>query len=155
MAPTSRKHLMKMLAAVLLLVCAPVAAQAADNFTFTTTGKTVDGVRVPAQGASFQGAQVTSFSTDVAYADGKKETVGGKCAVWKNPPNAQFDQSGVCTSPSLYTMQYSCQPDQAKIGLECWGYLIGAAEGRYKGRTGLVTYHSSAKGIAGVGRWND
>lgn len=144
---------MRQLAAALLLLCAPVAAQAADNFTFTNTTKMIDGVRVPAQGADFRGARVFSFSTDVVYANGQKETVSGKCSGWKNPPGAQFDQSGVCASPGAYTMQYSCQPEAGKNEGNCWGYLVG--EGRFKGRTGLVTYRSSASGNTGVGRWND
>ena len=146
---------MKQIAAALLLLSTPFAAHAAENFTFTTTTKGIDAVRAPLQGPSFQGAQVFTFATEVVYADGRKEPINGKCGGWKNPPNAQFDQSGVCVSPGNYTMQWSCQPDPGKNEADCWGHLIGAPDGRYKGRTGLVTYRSGAKGIVGVGRWND
>jgi hypothetical protein len=147
--------MMKRFAAALLLLCAPAAAHAADNFTFSGMTKGIDGVRAPAQGAQFLGAQVFSYSTDVVYANGQKETITGKCGGWKNPPGAQFDQSGVCNSPGNYTMQYSCQPETGKPGANCWGYLVGAPEGRYKGRTGLVTYRNADGGNVGVGRWND
>lgn len=146
---------MKRLVAALLFLCAPVAAHAADTFTFSTVNKPIDGVRVPLQGPSFQGAQVFGFTTDVTYGDGRKESVTGKCGGWKNPPGAQFDQSGVCVSPKNYTMRYSCQPEPAKNVSNCWGYLEAAPESAFKGRTGLVTYRTTAQGVVGVGRWND
>jgi hypothetical protein len=146
---------MRRLAAALLLLCAPVAAHAADNFTFSTVNKPIEGVRVPLQGQSFQGAQVFSFTSDVTYADGHKESIAGKCGGWKNPPGAQFDQSGACVAPKNYTMQYSCQPETGKNASNCWGYLVGAPEGAFKGRTGVLAYRTTATGVIGVGRWND
>jgi hypothetical protein len=146
---------MKRLLTALIFLCTPVAAHAADNFTFTTTNKTNDGVRAPLQGPNFQGAQVFTFVDDVVYADGRKESVTGKCGGWKNPPGAQFDQSGVCVSPKNYTLRYSCQPETGKTVSNCWGYLEGAPESVFKGRTGLVTYRTTPTGVVGVGRWND
>jgi hypothetical protein len=143
--------IMKRLAAALLLLCAPVAAHAADNFTFTTTAKAIDGVRVPATGPSFGGARVFNFSSDTVYADGHKETTGGKCSDWRNPPGAQFPQSGVCNSPQ-YDVQYSCGAPDAN-GANCWGLLTGK-DGKYKGRTAVIAYRSTTTSI-GVGRWND
>lgn len=147
---------MRLLAAALVLAIAPVAAHAADNFTFVTTGKPIAGVRTPAQGPTFQGAQVTDSSAEVTYADGRKETVTAKCAAWTNPPGSQFVQSGVCSSPNGYEQNFSCAPRQApKQGLNCWGILHGTPGGRYNGRTGLLTYTQGPEGLYGVGRWDD
>jgi len=146
---------MKRLCAALLFLCAPAAAHAADTFTFTTVNKFVDGVRVPQQGPSFLGAQVFSFDTETVYADGHKDKQLGKCSGWKNPPGAQFDQSGVCTSPKNYTLRYSCQPEAGKNVSNCWGYLEAAPESPFKGRTGVIAYRTTANGVVGVGRWND
>ncbi|HEY2751577.1 hypothetical protein [Phenylobacterium sp.] len=144
---------MKALTIALLLAAAPFAAHAADDFTFVTTGKVVDGIRVPAEGAAFQGVQVTTYTAQVTYLNGKKETAEGKCGAWRNPPGAQFPTTGICVVPHVYEQQYSCQPEGTAAS-NCWGYLRGLPDGPWAGRTGLITYHSDAKGLSGVGRWN-
>ena len=146
---------MKRLCAALLLLCAPLAAHAADDFTFSTVNKGIDGVRVPLQGSSFGGAQVFSFISDTVYADGHKDSIPGKCSGWRNPPGAQFEQSGVCVAPKAYTLRYSCQSEAGKNVSNCWGYLEAAPESAFKGRTGVLAYRTTATGVVGVGRWND
>ena len=96
---------------------------------------------------------MNNTKAQVVYADGRKATVTAKCAAWRNPPNAQFNQSGVCFSQD-YEQNYSCQPRDGKPGVNCWGLLRGT-NGAYKGRTGLITYTSGPEGLEGVGRWSD
>jgi hypothetical protein len=150
---TTLKTLTWMIAAA-VLATAPAAAHAAvETFTFKTTGTTIDAVRVPATGAAFQGVAMNNTKAEVTYADGRKETVTAKCAAWRNPPNAQFSQSGVCVSRD-YEQNYSCQPRDGKAGVNCWGLLRGT-NGAYKGRTGLIAYTNGPEGLEGLGRWGD
>jgi hypothetical protein len=145
---------MKIIAAALLLTVAPLTAHAAENFTFKTTGTAIDGLRSPATGASFQGVQMQNTQADVTFAGGRKSNPKAKCASWRNPPNAQFPQSGICVSAE-YEQNYSCQPrGEGKPGVNCWGLLRGTA-GAYAGKTGVVAYTSGPEGTEGVGRWND
>lgn len=144
---------MKTIIIAAVLAVAPMAAHAADSFTFVTTGKAIDGVRVPSQGPNFEGAQITTFSVDVTYGDGHKDTATGKCSAWRNPPGSRFEISGVCVAPGAYEQQYSCKITP-KNEQDCWGALMGTG-GRFAGRTGLVTYHSAPNRLAGEGQWND
>lgn len=146
------KTSMKSIIAATALAIAPAAANAAENFTFRTTGTPIDNVRVPATGPNFQGVGMTNSKAEVVYASGRKDTVTAKCAVWRNPPNAQFNQSGVCVSQD-YEQNYSCQPREGKQGANCWGLLRGT-NGVFKGRTGVIAYTSGPEGLEGVGRWD-
>lgn len=143
---------MKTLAFVMALAIAPCAANAAENFTFKTTGTAIDSVRVPAEGANFQGVQVTNSRAEVTYASGRRDSVTAKCATWRNPPGAQFPQSGICVSEN-YDQNFSCQPRPEKTGANCWGLLTGT-KGEWKGRTGVVSYTNGPEGLEGSGRWN-
>lgn len=129
------------------------AAGAAENFTFESTAKAIDGVRVPLTGNPYQGARVFSISSSTTYGDGHKEVTAGKCANWANAPSAQFPQSGVCSVADVYTLRYSCAP-AAEMPTEsnCWGLLEGVG-GRFKGRTGVIAYRSNSTGSVGVGTW--
>lgn len=138
--------------AAMALAVAPLAAHA-ENFSFKTTGTATDQLRVPATGADYQGVAMNNTKAEVTYENGKKETVTAKCAAWRNPPNAQFPQSGICVSQN-YEQNYSCQPRPEKAGQNCWGLLRGT-NGAYKGRTGVITYTNGPEGLQGVGRWND
>jgi len=137
----------------LLALGQPAAAKAAETFTFKTVAHgTPDGVRLPAAGPTFQGGRVFGFSSDTTYADGHKETTVGKCSSWTNPPGSAFQVTGVCEAAE-YTIRFTCgtaadNPAEAN----CWGYLEGQA-GRYKGRTGLITYRSGTVS-EGVGLWH-
>lgn len=141
------------LAALAAASLAASAANAAENFTFKTVGTPIDALRVPATGANFQGVAMNNTKAEVVYADGRKVTVTAKCAGWRNPPNAQFNQSGICVSQE-YEQNYSCQPREGKPGANCWGLLRGTG-GAYKGRTGVITYTNGPEGLEGVGRWSD
>lgn len=143
---------MRTIAIAMLVACAPLAAHAAETFTFSSTAKAIDGVRVPATGPQFAGGRVFGITTDDAFADGRKETANGKCASWTNPPTAQFPQTGVCTFGDLYSLQFSCAAAEASGEANCWGLLIGTG-GRYAGKTGVISYRS-AQVIHGVGQWN-
>ena len=59
---------MKTLVFVMALAIAPCAANAAENFTFKTTGTAIDSIRVPAEGANYQGVQMTNSRAEVTYA---------------------------------------------------------------------------------------
>ena len=143
---------MKLLIAALLLASAPFAANAAETFTFNSTVKAIDGVRVPATGPQFGGGRVFSIATDTTYADSHKDATSGKCASWTNPPGSQFPQSGVCTYGD-YTVQFSCAaPTDASGEANCWGLLEGAG-GRFKGKSGVISYRS-AQTVHGTGQWN-
>jgi hypothetical protein len=128
------------------------SAASAQNFSFKTTGTPIDNLRVPATGADFQGVAMNNTKAEVTYADGRKETVTAKCAAWRNPPNSQFNQSGICVSQN-YEQNYSCQPRAGKQGANCWGLLRGT-NGAYKGRTGVITYTNGPEGLEGVGLWS-
>jgi hypothetical protein len=144
---------MKTFAIALLVACAPLAAHAAETFTFSSAAKAFNGVRVPATGPEFAGGRIFDITTDDAFADGHKETAAGKCAGWTNPPGSQFPQTGVCSFGELYSLQYSCAAGDAPSGeANCWGLLVGTG-GRYKGKTGVISYRS-AQVIHGVGQWN-
>ena len=83
---------MKRLLLACLIAAAPLAAHASETFTFTTSAKMIDGVRVPATpaaGMPFQGARVFSITTITTYADGHKDTTNGKCGEWRNPPSSR------------------------------------------------------------------
>jgi hypothetical protein len=142
----------KSLAFSLLLVCSPATAhtgRTAEDFTFTGTEKAIEG-----DAGSGSTAVVTSFSTNLEYGDGHRESASGKCTVSKNPPGAAFGLSGVCVAPGVYTMEFHCQAAVGEAEVNCWGSLTGAPESHHNGLTGLVTYQTGPEGVAGVGRWN-
>ena len=95
---------------------------------------------------------MNNSKAEVTYADGHKDTVSAKCAVWANPANSQFAQSGVCVSQD-YEQNFSCQPRSGKPGQNCWGLLTGT-NGAFKGRSGVIAYTSGPEGLFGVGRWD-
>jgi hypothetical protein len=132
----------------LLLVALPLTAQAAEFFTFTTTEKAVEASPV-AQASAGSAARVTTFSTNLEYGDGHRETATGRCSAWASPRGAAFDQTGECVAPGAFTLEFHCR------GANCWGALTGALDGHHNGLNGLVTYQNNAEGISGVGRWND
>ncbi len=139
-------------AATLAALLAVTPAMAAENFTFTSTVKAGDGVRVPPTGPAFQGGRVFSIATETSYAD-RKETTASKCASWTNAPGSAFPQSGVCSVADLYTVRFSCAPASDKpTEANCWGLLEGVG-GRFKGRTGVIAYRNST-GSIGVRTWN-
>ncbi len=139
-------------AACLATLLAATTASAAENFSFDSTAKGIDGVRVPATGNPFQGARVFSISTTTTYADARKEVTVGKCGSWVNAPGSMFPQSGICAFEQ-YTVRFSCAPaSDASAESNCWGLLEGVG-GRLQGRTGVIAYRSNATGSVGVGSW--
>lgn len=142
------------LAAGLLL--APGVAGAAENFTFESTLKQVDGLRVPATGSPFQGARVFTLSNTATFADGRKATTTGKCASWTAAAASGFSSTGVCAAPDVYEMRFNCSPAKDKEGeSDCWGSLAFVG-GPAKGRTGVVTFrrNSDSTRFVGVGTQN-
>jgi hypothetical protein len=143
-----------MLAIALLL--APGAAGAAENFTFESALKQIDGLRLPATGSPFQGARVFSLSNTVTFADGRKATTSGKCSSWTAAPGSTFSSTGVCVVPDVYNLRFNCSPAADKEGeSDCWGgleFLGGPA----KGRTGSVAFRRSSDStrFVGVGTQN-
>ena len=147
---------MKRFLAALALVCAPVAAQA-ETFTFRTTSTPIDRVMWPASTGLPVGASIFNSTSVTTYADGKVSTTKGKCTNWGTPPGSQFFLAGACTygdaSGELYTVQFNCQTTGKPQESDCWGRLTGVG-GAFKGRTGLIAFHSGGKG-GGAGLWND
>jgi hypothetical protein len=143
-----------LLIAVLLL--APATAGAAENFTFESTLKQTDGLRVPGTGSPFQGSRVFSLSNTVTFADGRKATTTGKCASWTAAAGSAFSSTGICAVPEVYNLRFNCSPAADKEGeSDCWGgleFLGGPA----KGRTGVVTFRRSSDStrFVGVGSQN-
>lgn len=138
------------------LLLTPVTAGAAENFTFESTLKLVDSLRVPATGSPFQGARVFSLSNTATFADGRKATTTGKCASWTAGPGSGFTSTGVCASPDTYNLRFDCSPAADKPDeSDCWGRLE-FLDGPAKGRTGVVAFRRNADStrFVGVGTQN-
>lgn len=138
-------------AACVAMLLGATAASAAENFTFESALKLIDGVRVPLTGSPFQGARVFSISNTTTFAAGRKATTNGKCSSWTAPAGSMFISTGVCAVPDAYTLRYSCSAAVDKSGeSDCWGLLefIGEAG---KGRTGVVAFRRSADSTRFVG----
>ena len=138
-------------AACVAMLLGATTASAAENFTFETTLKLIDGVRVPLTGSPFQGARVFSISNTTTFAAGRKATTNGKCSSWTAPAGSMFISTGVCAVPDAYTLRYSCSAAVDKSGeSDCWGLLefIGEAG---KGRTGVVAFRRSSDSTRFVG----
>jgi hypothetical protein len=152
---------MKRLCAALLILCAPVAAQASEAFTFVNTNTgAVDQVSLrPANpDGRASGASVYAIHTVTTLADGKKVESNGRCANWLLPPDNQFGQNGVCefkdAAGPLYESRFTCAaPTKGATGIDCWGSLIGTG-GPWKGRTGAFTLHTAQNATPGEGHWN-
>ncbi|WP_293677117.1 hypothetical protein [uncultured Phenylobacterium sp.] len=139
------------------LLCAPGAASAAENFTFESTLKLIDSVRVPATGSPFEGARVFSISNTTTFADGRKGTTTGKCSTWTAPAGSMFTATGVCAlAPNDYTARFNCSPAANTDGeSDCWG-LLEVVSGPAKGRTGVIAFRRSSDStrFVGVGTQN-
>jgi hypothetical protein len=143
-------------AACLGLLLAPTAAYAAENFTFDTALKLIDGVRVPATGSPFQGGRVFSFSNTTTFAGGRKATTTGKCSSWTAAAGSMFTSTGVCAVPDAYTLRFSCSPAADKPAeSDCWG-LLEMLGPDAKGHTGVVAFRRSddSTRFVGVGTQN-
>lgn len=135
---------------------APETAGAAENFTFESALKQIDGLRVPATGSPFQGARVFSVSNTTIFASGRKATTTGKCSSWTAPAGSGFSSTGICLSPDAYSLRFNCAPATDKEGeSDCWGRLelVGGTTG---GRTGVVAFRRNADStrFTGVGAQN-
>ena len=138
-------------AACLAALLGATAAAAAENFTFESALKLIDGVRVPLTGSPFQGSRVFSFSTTVTAADGRKIASSGKCSSWTAAPGSMFTSTGVCAVPDAYTLRYSCSAALDKSGeSDCWGLVEFIGEGD-KGRTGVIAFRRSSDSTRFVG----
>ncbi len=138
------------------MLLAPSAAAAAENFTFESALKQIDGLRVPATGSPFQGARVFSISNTVTFASGRKGATTGKCASWTAPPGSGFSSQGVCAAPDAYNLRFSCSPAANSDGeSDCWG-LLEFVGGPAKGHTGVVAFRRSSDStrFVGVGTQN-
>ena len=143
-----------LLGAALLL--APATAGAAENFTFESALKQIDGLRVPASGSPFQGARVFSVNNTVTFADGRKATTSGKCSSWTAAQGSMFSSTGVCAVPDVYNLRFNCSPAANTDGeSDCWGSLEFLG-GPAKGRTGVVAFRRSGDStrFVGVGTQN-
>ena len=139
------------LAACLAVLLGATAASAAENFTFETALKLIDGVRVPPTGSPFQGARVFSFSNTTTFADGRKAASSGKCSSWTAAPGTAFISTGVCAVPDAYTLRYNCAAAADKSGeSDCWGLLELISEAA-KGQTGVIAFRRSADSTRFVG----
>jgi len=140
----------------LAVLLGPAAACAAENFTFETALKLIDGVRVPAAGSPFQGGRVFSFSNTTTFAGGRKATTTGKCSSWTAPAGSTFNSTGVCAVPDAYTLRFSCSPAADKAGeSDCWGLLESLGPDA-KDHTGVVAFRRSddSTRFVGVGTQN-
>ena len=146
------------LAAVLgaAMLLAPATAGAAENFTFESALKQIDGLRAPATGNPFQGARVFSISNTATFADGRKATTSGKCSSWTAASGSIFSSTGVCAVPDVYNLRFNCSPAANTDGeSDCWG-LLEFTGGPAKGRTGVVAFRRSSDStrFVGVGSQN-
>ena len=138
-------------AAGLAVLLGSTTASAADNFTFESALKLIDGVRVPLTGSPFQGARVFNISTTTTFADGRKATTSGKCSSWTAAPGTAFISTGVCAVPDAYTLRFNCSAAADKSGeSDCWGLLENISQAG-KGRTGVVAFRRSADSTRFVG----
>ena len=138
------------------MLLAPTAAAAAENFTFESALKQIDGLRVPATGSPFQGARVFSISNTVTFAGGRKATSSGKCSSWTAASGSIFSSTGVCAVPDVYNLRFNCSPAANADGeSDCWG-LLEFVGGPAKGRTGVVAFRRSSDStrFVGVGTQN-
>ena len=127
------------------------AAGAAENFTFESALKLIDGVRVPLTGSPFQGARVFTVSNTVTFASGRKAASSGKCSSWTAAPGSMFISTGVCAVPEAYTLRFSCSAAADKSGeSDCWGALEYPGDAG-NGHSGVVAFRRSADSTSFVG----
>ena len=143
---------MKTYLVLLMLVCAPTVAHAADRFTFEQKSEITGGARVPAKSEPHEGALTWRTVRDVTFASGLKEQQVGNCATWQTP-GGRFARLGVCEFSGLFEQRTSCAAPALDGSMECFGTLSGTG-GRWAGRTGAITYHATADVIFGEGHWN-
>jgi hypothetical protein len=152
---------MKRLCAALLFLCAPVAAHAADAFTFVNTNNgAADQVVLRSANPDGRPSGATVYATHTAatFTDGRKAETNARCGNWILPPDSQFGQSGVCeykeANAPLYESRFTCAaPTKGVNSIDCWGTLTGTG-GVWKGRTGAFTLHTTQTGAQGEGHWN-
>jgi hypothetical protein len=143
------------------LVFAPVGANA-QSFTFKSKSHATDAVSVNS-GQTVITDVISKSDATITYETGEKEANATTCANWTSPPGTPFTSSGICTfvtkSGGKGTIVFGCQ-DYAKTNIsDCWGALRGTA-GRFKGKTGTISWHQTveADGMTGndmgTGMWN-
>jgi hypothetical protein len=140
-----------------------VSAEAnAQSFTFKSKTHATNAVSVGSEETLITDV-ISKSDVAITYDNGEKEQNATTCANWTVPPGTPFTSSGICTfvtkSGGKGTIVFSCH-DDAKTNLsDCWGALRGTA-GRFKGKTGTISWHQvvEADGMTGndtgTGMWN-
>jgi len=143
------------------LVFVPVGANA-QSFTFKSKSHATDAVSVNS-GQMLITDVISKSDATITYDNGEKEQNATTCANWTVPPGSRFTSDGICTfvtkSGGKGTIVFGCHDDAKTNMSDCWGALRGTA-GRFKGKTGTISWHQAldADGMtgndAGTGMWN-
>ena len=142
-------------------VFVPAGANA-QSFTFKSKSHATDAVSVNS-GQSLITDVISKSNATITYENGEKEENASTCANWTVPPGTPFTSNGICTfvtkSGGKGTIVFGCRDDAKTNTSDCWGALHGTA-GRFKGKTGTISWHQAldADGMtgndAGTGMWN-
>lgn len=153
---------MKLIFASAVLLCASITAAQAESFTFEATATITNAVMLTSGPAPY-GATMSKGTSQVTYASGKKATNNFTCAAWTTPPGVT-NQNGAClfseSAEDTASIASACAVDAKTNMADCWGQLRGIS-GRYKGKTGTISWHGTISAdqktgkSVGTGMWND
>lgn len=147
--------------ATIVLALFSVAAHA-ESFTFKSKSHAIDAVSI-GSGQNQIVDVISKSDATITYENGTKEENATTCANWTIPPGTPFTSNGICTfvtkSGGKGTIEFGCRDDAKTNTSDCWGALRGDS-GRFKGKTGTISWHQSldATGMngndVGTGMWN-
>jgi hypothetical protein len=150
---------MKKLFAFCIFAASVVSANVAhaQSYTFVTTPKTSDGVGGARPDGTTFGGQMTTGTTELTWADGKKSSAPYKCMGVSMPPNdTTYNFRMVCDSESAEGASstiWGCTAPAKDTGqILCTGWAFGKS-GIYAGKRGTMTFIGAQGKGSGTGNW--
>jgi hypothetical protein len=152
---------MNKLSAFCLVAITAVSASAlqAQTLTFTSLQKdssVTGGTRT--DGTGF-GAQYSTGTAELVWADGKKTSESYKCTGVTMPPNdTTYNMRVVCENSGpagSSAVIWGCTaPDTTTQEIYCTGWAFGKS-GIYAGHRGMMTFRGMGDKGVGTGQWNN
>jgi hypothetical protein len=151
---------MNKLFAFCIFATAAASANVADaqTYTFQATAKASDGVGgARPDGVTF-GGQMTTGTSEITWADGKKTSTTYKCMGVTMPPNdSTYSFRMVCDSVgaegSSSTIWGCTAPAKDTGETHCTGWAFGKT-GIYAGKRGTMTFLGANGKGGGTGNWS-
>jgi hypothetical protein len=150
---------MKKLFAFCIFAAAVTSADiaSAQSFTFVATPKSTDGVGGARPDGTTFGGQMTTGTSEVIWADGKKTSNTYKCMGVTMPPNDSiYSFRMVCDSEgaegSSSTVWGCTAPTKENNQILCTGWAFGKS-GIYAGKRGTSTFVGANGKGSGTGNW--